>query len=268
MTCHGVTSGGAGTDVADGIWVTGGATTPLKGGGFNNARMDTNLDGTVASAASTSSHTVVGMGTYTQGTIWGIGANGSGAGYSFALQCHTCHNPHGKAGAAGEATYRILRATPKMGTGYAGPALGGAAVTVPDVTTKNYTISSATGNYYGQIYPTGNDTDNNNNNIAAISSWCARCHTRLHAASASPGPEVTASGDAIYNYRHRTDGTNVGTSLAFGAPACLTCHTVHGSSAAMGTYSAAVERPGGGGTMGSSLLRIDNRGVCQACHNK
>lgn len=269
MTCHGVTSGGAGTDVADGLWVTAGPSlnSPLKGGGFTNAKMNTSLGAGPATAAVTSKHAVNGMGGYAAGTIWGIGSNGSGAGTSLMLECHTCHNPHGKSGATNEATYRILRATPKNVTG-----LSGAALTVPDVTAKVYTVSDATGKYYGQNYPAASDTDADNGKIATLSSWCARCHTRIHAASGSPGPEVTASGDAIYAYRHRTDGSNVGNSVAGGAPACLTCHTVHGSLAAMGTYSASVPRPGtaegGGQYLDSSLLRIDNRGVCQACHNK
>ncbi|MBI5301761.1 MAG: cytochrome c3 family protein [Chloroflexi bacterium] len=265
MTCHGVTSGGAGTDVLDGLWVTGGANTSLKGGGFAFARMDTNLDGASTSAATVSQHRVNGMTGYTGDTIWGIGALNSGAGTTFTLECHTCHNPHGRSGATNEATYRILRASPKMGAG--GPTLGGTALTVSDVTTKTYTVSSATRNYYGQNYPAASDNDADNGKIATISTWCARCHTRIHATGAGSG-STNPSGDSIYNYRHRTDGSNISSSDANGAPACLTCHVVHGTSAAMGTYSGAVLRPGGTTAMGSSLLRLDNRGVCQACHNK
>jgi hypothetical protein len=64
-------------------------------------------------------------------------------------------------------------------------------------------------------------------------------------------------------YRHRSTTGNVG---------CLSCHVAHGSSATMGTNSGAVPWPGGGttpaGNARSSLLRVDNRGVCQSCHNK
>lgn len=266
MTCHGVTSGGAGTDVADGLWVTGSANTPLKAGGFTNAKMNTSLGAGPATAAVTSKHAVNGMTGYAAGTIWGIGALGTaGAGTSFSLECYTCHNPHGKSGAANEATYRILRATPKDVTG-----MSGAALTVPDVTAKVYTVSDATGKYYGQNYPAASDADADNGKIATLSSWCARCHTRIHAAGVNVGK--TNSGDTIFTYRHRTDGSNITNSDANGAPACLTCHTVHGSLAAMGTYSASVPKPGtaegGGNYLDSSLLRIDNRGVCQACHNK
>jgi hypothetical protein len=65
---------------------------------------------------------------------------------------------------------------------------------------------------------------------------------------------------------------------------CLTCHRAHGSAAAMsGWAEATIEQntitgiwgpvlaPGAGGvepTMDSALLRYDNRGVCERCHNK
>lgn len=266
MTCHGVTSGGAGTDVLDGLWVTGGANTPLKGGGFAFATMNDSLT-TAVSSTVTSKHAVNGMTGYTGDVIWGIGATNSGAGYNFTLECYTCHNPHGKSSSTNAATYRILRSTPKMGTGYAGPALGGVAADVTDVGTKNYTISSGTGNYYGQAYSAVNDNDGGNGNIATISTWCARCHTRIHASGVGVGS--TNSGDNIYTYRHRTDGSNITASDANGAPACLTCHVAHGTTATMGTYSGAVKEPGSTTVnMGASLLRLDNRGVCQACHNK
>lgn len=275
MTCHGVTTGGAGTDVLDGMWVTGAANTPLKGGGFAFAKMDSGLTGAVPATgvATTSQHKVNGMTGYTGDTIWGIGTNTNGAGYTpFTLECYSCHNPHGQSSSTNTATYRILRSTPKMGAGYAGPALGGAAVDVADVTTKNYVISSLTGNYYGQRYSSVADNDGGNGDIAAISNWCARCHTRIHATGAGVGS--TNSGDSIYAYRHRTDGTNVATytvptSTGDSTPACLTCHVAHGSPAAMGTYSGAVKEPGSTTVnMGSALLRIDNRGVCEACHQK
>jgi hypothetical protein len=64
-------------------------------------------------------------------------------------------------------------------------------------------------------------------------------------------------------YRHRSTTGTVG---------CMSCHVAHGSSAIMGTNSGAVPWPGGGaapnGNARSSLLRVDNRGVCQSCHNK
>lgn len=63
---------------------------------------------------------------------------------------------------------------------------------------------------------------------------------------------------------------------------CLTCHRAHGSDAQMsGWAEASIENingvwgpvldPGSGGvepTKSSALLRFDNRGVCERCHNK
>jgi predicted CXXCH cytochrome family protein len=258
-SCHGSTAGGATTNVLDGVLM--GTTTPLKGGGFVNAYMNTSLAANAA-GPSTSGHKVVGLGAYASDTVWGNGALNSGAGPTLALQCYSCHNPHGKAGAAQAATYRILRQTPDV----TGSTASVGTTSVADVTTKKYTINSTTGVYYGQVYPALDETNlTDNTKITALSGWCATCHTRLHATSSS------ASGDAIFNFRHRTDGTNVSNTAGSNAPACMTCHVAHGTKAAMGTNSLAVPKPGAAATgpmLDSSLLRIDNRGVCQSCHNK
>lgn len=263
MACHGVTSGGANTDVKDGIYVASGA--PLKGGGFVSAKMNANLGASATTAAVTSKHSVNGMTGYTPGVLWGIGALNSGAGTTFSLECYSCHDPHGKSGAAGAATYRVLRSVPRYVTG-----ASNVPNTVPDVTTKEYTVKDATGKFYGENYPATDDNNlTDNTKIAALSSWCSTCHTRIHAAGNSG---ATPSGDSIFAYRHRTDGSNISNNAANGAPACLTCHVAHGSSATMGSYSSSVPKPGtaegGGSYLDSSLLRINNRGVCEACHNK
>jgi hypothetical protein len=44
---------------------------------------------------------------------------------------------------------------------------------------------------------------------------------------------------------------------------CTTCHLPHGTSAAQDINSASANITGD-----SSLLRIDNRGVCEVCHQK
>lgn len=73
------------------------------------------------------------------------------------------------------------------------------------------------------------------------------------------------TGDAIYTYQHRSDGAS--------NRACVTCHASHGTNALMtGTYSSAVEWPGGGvGTTddnNSRLLKMNNRGICVKCHTE
>jgi predicted CXXCH cytochrome family protein len=102
--------------------------------------------------------------------------------------------------------------------------------------------------------------------IANISQWCTTCHTRLLAGSQS---YKTASGDATFMYMHRSNNGKEG------SPNCIQCHVAHGSNASMtgdGTtsYSSAVQTEFGINKVApdSFLLRVDNRGTCNMCHNK
>jgi predicted CXXCH cytochrome family protein len=249
QTCHGSTGTGADTNVIDGVYVNRDALTEnpaegfagrsLKGGGLTNALMDTNDNGAAdgASRAATSAHTFDGS----NGTVWGSGANGSGAGGTIALSCGNCHNPHGKAGTGGAATYRILRAKP-TGSGAANN------VDVADEATKNYTINSAAADYWNEPYAVE----------TSLTAWCSQCHTRYVAGT---GSADTSSGDAIFTYRHTTNATGM---------SCTDCHVAHGTAAVMGANSGSVAWPGGAtapnGNARSSLLRLDNRGTCYKCH--
>lgn len=145
--------------------------------------------------------------------------------------------------------------------------------------------NTATKNWYG-------------NWTSVSSQWCATCHTRYLAPTGSAGVN---SGDAVFTYRHAiyglidpsapgnvpgtigtvstwltttgttTVGTIDGSTLSHG-PRCLLCHISHGSNATMTSVITSQTSPGinQGGTpnLTSTLLRLDNRGVCQACHNK
>jgi predicted CXXCH cytochrome family protein len=117
----------------------------------------------------------------------------------------------------------------------------------------NTSASSATG--FGSTDPAGFNVQ--------MTNWCSQCHTRYLAAS---GARSTASGDAIYMYRHTTAKNRT----------CTTCHVAHGTNAVMNqdtsagtTYSANVPWPGNNGTTigDSRLLKVDNRGTCQLCHD-
>ena len=120
----------------------------LLGGGFLYARMSTSWNGanffdttgatSPASAATTSHHNYNGD----LGTIWGSGANNSGAGIQYGLECISCHSPHGNAGYiqstkaypttylavddqtpdnTAAASYRLLRWQPEGSGGFTAP---------------------------------------------------------------------------------------------------------------------------------------------------
>jgi cytochrome c553 len=118
---------------------------------------------------------------------------------------------------------------------------------------------------------------------AQINAWCATCHTRYTTSTSALSPTSSSlsnnsaitypsnsgsysvsSGDAIFKYRHSTTSNKP----------CTTCHVAHGSNAKMtgdasaGTdYSGTVAYPGGTTPNDSSrLLKADNRGLCQLCH--
>lgn len=250
ITCHGNVGAGADTNVEDGIYLErdGNTESPsegvtsrgLKGGGFVNALIDTNWDLVAASASVTSMHTFNG----TAGIMWGNGAINSGAGQSnVAMTCTYCHNPHGNASTTNGPTYRLLRSIP-TDSGVS----SGADVT--DESSKGYSVSNGENQYFGENY---------GSRSAQISNWCSQCHTRHLAAS---GSGSTDSGDAIYAFRHTTTGFSLG---------CTSCHVSHGTSATMAGYSSAANWPDGSipsGNERSSLLRVDNRGVCELCHAK
>ena len=275
LTCHGTAASGSVLNVSDGLYegtTQGTLNAGMNGGGFTNAKQDTGLTGTATSGAATSLHSVQGLTDYSAtATMWGAGAIDGVApgtsGIAFDLYCSSCHDPHGST------NYRMLKTS-----------VNGVAVTVADTDSaaKNYT----TGTYYkaaaaGQW---------------EISTFCSACHTRYMVSTGNSGG--TASGDYIFSYRHRIDApsgaVDNGKTYTFpggmslpvssvngGTPTsspdnrsmvCLTCHYVHGSKATMGTNSGAVPWPGGGtspnGNARSSLLRLDNRGVCENCHAK
>lgn len=251
VSCHDGT--GANTKVTTGVYLgtaNGTLNAGLRGGGFEQALMNTPLNGNFGTngtstgnpAAITSRHSVNG----TSLTAWG--SNSTGNGEAVSLVCGNCHNPHGND------NYRILRPRPSSLASYDTilPAIGisGAA--------DNYTIP-----YTANL--TRDLTNYGGNVTSVIGNWCSQCHTRY---LASTGAGSTNSTSAPYLFRHMTNGLN---------GECFRCHVAHGSSANMsgwagnttlawpdGTTSKAWQT----GTEGqySRLLTVDNRGVCLQCH--
>lgn len=273
-TCHGASGTGSALDVVDGVAYKGHTREAkekagaLRAGGFKYALIESDNPsgngyvGEVPARATgqlaSSTHSV----DESSQTAWGNGAvnpsevAGSEAKYgkSISLTCGSCHNPHGNG------SYRILRSIP-VESGAAEPG-----VTIPDVNTNEEIEPERFAKY---DYTTENywsvEDENDSSFILKASAWCATCHTRYQAGKNSAR---TSSGDAVFKYRHRTNFTSQG------SPTCIQCHVAHGSNASMGSYSAAIPNPDGKaaeateGRPDSRLLRIDNRGVCQLCHNK
>ncbi len=113
-----------------------------------------------------------------------------------------------------------------------------------------------------------------NNKGGLMTAWCIQCHSRYNGNNTVQGTNPTATlgvsslydnsgGDSIFMYKHGT--TRIG---------CEQCHVSHGSNAAMtGSNSFAYEDPSGavpppvGASGDSRLLKADNRGTCQLCHD-
>ena len=191
-------------------------------------------------------------------TIWGNGAISAVSNPGLAgnpLSCGECHDPHGNG------NYRILRSVPS--------GSGGAGYTVPDTYPKVYTTS----NYFNMTFTGSTTTDNI---LKDTSAWCAQCHTRYLAARRAPLPANASredSGDAIFKFRHTSAGlsTSSGGVTSNVNRACITCHAVHGSNSTAGAYSGAVPDPdgtAGSGSANNKLLKMNNRGMCQKCHNQ
>ncbi len=270
-SCHGTAGNGSMLAVQNGTYYgTDDRTAPdntvgLRAGGFDAARINTtdpsnstsppSTIGVLASTQAVNSyHAIDGT---TAGTMWGNGAQNTGAGPSYTLSCASCHDPHGNG------NYRILRSVPE--------GSGGGGVTIADqadpkvYTTTNYFDMSQSGM---------------TNILVDTSAWCAQCHTRYLAARRAPLPADASrvnSGDAIFTFRHTSAGWGNSSATppvaSNNTRACITCHATHGSNAQMtGEYSSTVPWPGGSltnptnDTQRASLLKMDNRGMCRKCH--
>ncbi len=259
LSCHGSTAAGAQTNVIDGVYsqyrnaggtyvnkdtsgTEGTIGAPLNGGGFNYYR----VQGQASFSATTSTHSIDGN----ERGAWGLGSANTGqtADISSGLTCGTCHDPHGSP------NYRIIRSS-----------VNGNPVSVSS-------LEGGTWNYTAENWGSG------------MSAFCAACHTNyLATAPDSADTGYTGGNPSVTHFRHRIDmpynfegNTNPETGWnGYALPlantnqtggnqvVCTTCHLPHGTSAAQGPNSTAANVTGD-----SSLLRLDNRGVCEVCHQK
>lgn len=247
---------------------------PVRSAGSDavtSAHLSSNSDGSVSPGS---------------GTSWGNGPDSTTpfAGPQVSVSCATCHNPHGNG------QYRILNPIPDPAAPGNNFVVAGTAANVTDAAlapagdSRNYTIIQTNpstntllasqvsalnllptaGDYWRRKVPwngttgTANDAPNGDSAgfYSQISTWCLTCHTRY----LSAGWDVKTT-DAIYTYRHTSNATSRN---------CITCHVAHGSNAKMTGYnSATMVNPGGTAAQvgDSRLLKVDNRGTCQLCHD-
>jgi predicted CXXCH cytochrome family protein len=99
-----------------------------------------------------------------------------------------------------------------------------------------------------------------------LTAWCTTCHTRYFSDRNHTGTGTTMDSswrtprpdDNLFKFQHRTIANRV----------CSTCHVAHGSNAEMtGTFSSTFTYPDGTVSASSRLLKVDNRGTCQLCHD-
>ncbi len=280
-TCHGSAAGGSNLDVADGVAYSdeeeaseerkGTMVGALRGGGFKYALIDSahpegqqgggsDPDGDVPVLSElrpvTSAHSTNGS----PQIDWGNGPIDptplgteptkeemeQAYGKTIELTCVSCHDPHGNG------NYRILRGLPGGGEGN----LNTTEVNITEVGAPNAPKQYTTTNYWDV------EEEHDPAFIEDISAWCATCHTRyLSETSYEP------SGDAVFTDRH------ISGQKAQGSASCIQCHLAHGSNASVGEAEAgkmAVHSPepvpAPPGSLGSMLLRVDDRGTCRMCH--
>ncbi len=296
LSCHGAGATGANTNVEDGLFaaintsstvgmLSSTVNSPLIAGGFVNYK----------GSAVTSKHNVGDGITLTwgySGTVAGtVPTRGVAKGLkSGTLECSSCHNPHGST------NYRLLN------TSY--NSLGTTVTKVDEGSSKNYTkehwapdMGNAcdtchtayhalrTGFTYGYSVNTRYDPTLGITTTTrfAVTGTGAAPFSHATDRTTSKGPNLEtigfSKGDGITvalplaDKYYITETLFVPTATANTRIVCETCHLVHGSSAAMTGFAAGGPTgtgsiPGMTTSSDSALLRADNRGVCEACHQK
>ena len=266
MSCHGSTATGADTNVQDGFFMsTRGASTVGTPNTTDNAPLLAGGFGFYKTVAVTSSHDMTGAGN--TNLAWGNGVTNRGTQVAITdtlFTCASCHDPHGSP------NYRIMKAT-----------VNGAAVAVAQVDEDPAGCVPAPGT---PACLKDYDTEKWG---AGQSNICKACHAAYHKTglgqgSTQDGTTYTHRVDMAYTYGANANPETVGMGgltlpLAEtgtnNTVACQTCHLPHGSSAAMsgianGGPTGTGTLPGNTTATDSALLRLQNRAVCEVCHQK
>lgn len=170
--------------------------------------------------------------------------NNQDANAKIELFCSNCHNPHGTSNS------RMLRSK----------------FTRLNTDNGTWTTINVTGVTITLTNPLGNEVPAYNN---AISDFCAACHVDYLASTSGSGSLTSGTYDSKYRHRVAKSGVSSPISAASGFDAaklvlptstdgdliCTTCHNAHGTASVVSSGS-------------SSLLKMDERGICQNCHNK
>ncbi|MBI3750103.1 MAG: hypothetical protein HY263_00330, partial [Chloroflexi bacterium] len=95
------------------------------------------------------------------------------------------------------------------------------------------------------------------NNTGRMTAWCIACHTRYNgwAQNGTSSLNAQTPSDAIFGFKHGTTSTG-----------CEQCHVNHGTNAVMSGITLGVDFPDGSNE-DSALLKVNNRGTCQLCHD-
>jgi predicted CXXCH cytochrome family protein len=80
--------------------------------------------------------------------------------------------------------------------------------------------------------------------------------------------EATANAALTTAFVKKTDSSFAIQHRVQGNRACTTCHVAHGSNRVMTGDSGSFATPAGVASDSSRLLKVDNRGTCQACHDE
>lgn len=263
----------------------------LNGGGFQGAFYYTGRSGRnsdyqgLGANGDAKRHNVTGNDTNSF-TAWGGGNNGPGQEIT-GFTCISCHDPHGTENTDGSERYRILRG----GVGMMTDSTVNGVSTGPIKT--NEVAAFGGKDYTRDAYRTG------------IAEFCVACHTQYKTAKGTTdqfgnndetdGYDAGDGNGSIVRHRHklvllgalgdingiRGQGVSVWDNMntktlrlpviqsnyslnirPTDSITCLTCHQTHGTRSNMS--SSATTHPANS----STLLRLDNRGVCEACHYK